>query len=170
MKGNLSKVSRKGSKGEQGERGYTPSVVFRLDSDGNLYYSSDGILLDKEYVASQHLVTIEQLEQKLKEIKNAFELLGVNSLPRTTTVNLLASNWVQTVDSQYAQVVSIDGVTERSQVDLQPTAEQLLIFYEKDISFVAENDNGVVTVYCIGQVPLNDYTIQATVTEVEIDG
>ena len=41
-------------------------------------------------------------------------------------------------------------------------------FYEKDITFVTENEGGVVTVYVIGQKPTNDYTIQVTITEVDV--
>ena len=44
--------------------------------------------------------------------------------------------------------------------------EQLAIFHNKDLSFVAENEDGVVTVYAIGQKPENDYTMQVTVKEV----
>lgn len=68
----------------------------------------------------------------------------------------------------YSQVVEIAGVTENSQVDLTPSVEQLAIFYEKDLTFVTENDGGVVTVYAIGQKPTNDYTIQVTITEVSV--
>lgn len=82
-------------------------------------------------------------------------------------VDLLASNWVGD-SSPYSQVVSIDGVTENSQVDLTPSIEQLVIFYEKDLGFVTENEDGVVTVYAIGQKPENDYTIQVTMTEVSV--
>lgn len=82
-------------------------------------------------------------------------------------VTLLASNWVGE-DNLYSQAVSIDGVTENSQVDLTPNVQQLAVFYNKDISFVTENDEGVVTVYAIGQKPLNDYTIQVTITEVDL--
>ena len=83
-------------------------------------------------------------------------------------VTLLASAWLGDA-SPYSQVVSIDGVTENSQVDLTPSVEQLAIFYEKDLGFVTENDNGVVTVYVIGQKPQNDYTIQVTITEVDYE-
>lgn len=82
-------------------------------------------------------------------------------------VDLLASNWIGD-SSPYSQVVSIDGVTENSQVDLTPSIEQLVIFYEKDLGFVTENEDGVVTVYAIGQKPENDYTIQVTMTEVQV--
>lgn len=80
-------------------------------------------------------------------------------------VTLLASKWVGS-EHLYSQVVNIDGVTENSQVDLTPSVEQLVVFYEKDLTFVTENEGGVVTVYAIGQKPTNDYVVQITVTEV----
>ncbi len=83
-------------------------------------------------------------------------------------VTLLASNWVGN-SSPYSQVVTIDGVTKYSKIDLQPNAEQLSVFYEKDVAFIAENENGVVTILCIGQKPVNDYIIQATMTEVIVN-
>lgn len=82
-------------------------------------------------------------------------------------VDLLAENW-EGDKSPYSQIVVIDGVTERSQVDLTPDVEQLVVFYEKDVTFVTENENGVVTVYAIGQKPANDYTVQVTITEVNV--
>lgn len=86
---------------------------------------------------------------------------------RLTEVTLLAVNWVGT-ESPYSQVVAIDGVTEYSKVDLQPSVEQLEIFHDKDIAFSTENEDGVITVYAIGDKPTQDYTIQATVTEVSV--
>lgn len=89
------------------------------------------------------------------------------SMARIGWVELPASAW-ESDGSLHSQVVEIDGVTENSQVDLTPSVEQLAVFYEKDLTFVTENDNGVVTVYAIGQKPTNDYTIQVTMTEVEV--
>ena len=86
---------------------------------------------------------------------------------RIANVDLLSANWVGTT-SPYSQVVQIDGVTEYSQVDLTPSIEQLITFYDKDLGFVTENEDGVVTVYAIGQKPENDYTIQVTITEVSV--
>ncbi len=80
-------------------------------------------------------------------------------------VVLLASAWVGEGNA-FSQVVTIDGVTPNSQVDLTPSVEQLMIFYDKSLAFVAENEDGVVTVYAIGQKPENDYTMQVTITEV----
>ena len=90
---------------------------------------------------------------------------GASSPARIGEVVISAAGWVGE-SSPYSQVVSIDGVTEKSQVDLTPSVSQLAIFHEKDLAFVTENDGGIVTVYAIGQKPQNDYTIQVTVTEV----
>ena len=86
---------------------------------------------------------------------------------RIANVSLPAANWVGT-SSPYSQVVTIEGVTEYTQVDLTPSIEQLVTFYDKDLGFVTENEDGVVTVYAIGQKPENDYVIQVTMTEVEV--
>ena len=89
------------------------------------------------------------------------------SSARIAYIDLLAANWVGD-SNPYSQVVKIDGITENSQVDLTPSIEQLVIFYEKDLGFVTENDDGVVTVYAIGQKPENDYSMQVTITEVNV--
>lgn len=98
---------------------------------------------------------------------------AINDAYRTATnvvrmaeITLLASKWVGNT-SPYSQVVNIAGITPFSLVDIQLSDEQLEIFHEKDLAFTTENDNGVVTVYAIGDKPMNDYTIQATITEVK---
>lgn len=91
--------------------------------------------------------------------------ISSGSVAKIGTVDLLASKWVGS-GNLYSQIVTIDGVTENSQVDLTPDVEQLVVFYEKDLTFVTENEGGTVTVYAIGQKPENDYTIQVTITEV----
>ena len=97
------------------------------------------------------------------------QILGSMSKPaaKISHVDLLAANWIGEA-SPYFQIVDIDGVTENSQVDLTPSIEQLVVFYEKDLGFVTENEDGVVKVYAIGQKPENDYVIQVTITEVDI--
>jgi hypothetical protein len=84
---------------------------------------------------------------------------------RVAEITILASEWVGET-TPYSQVVAIDGITEYSQVDLTPSVEQLVVFREKDLTFVTENEDGVVSVYAIGQKPTNDYTIQVTIKEV----
>lgn len=82
-------------------------------------------------------------------------------------IELLADKWVGDT-SPYSQVVEVPGATEFSQVDLTPSVEQLAIFHDKDLAFVTENEDGVVTVYAIGDKPLNDYTMQVTIKEVSV--
>lgn len=92
-------------------------------------------------------------------------MAGISSASRVASVYLPASKWAGS-GNLYSQVVSIEGITEYSQVNLTPSVEQLSIFYEKDVTFITENDGGTVTVYVIGQKPTNDYTIKASIVEV----
>lgn len=102
------------------------------------------------------VITIEQILAMIPDKKS-----------KIATVTLLADKWNGT-SSPYSQVVSVEGATENSQVDLTPSVEQLAVFHQKDLAFVTENEDGVITVYAIGDKPQNDYTIQATVTEVVV--
>jgi hypothetical protein len=108
-------------------------------------------------------------------------------LPKQISVTLYGSEdatnatkpqWTEEVDEEgnflgrYKQVVTVDNavITPNSKVDLQPESKDLVIFHEKDMAFVAENEDGIVIVYCIGQKPKNTYTIPVTVTEVTTNG
>lgn len=85
--------------------------------------------------------------------------------PKCTSITLTAANW--TGDSNpWSQVVAVNGVTANSKVDLQPTAVQIVELQNNDIALMAENDNGVITVYALGSKPTVDYTMQALITEV----
>ena len=95
------------------------------------------------------------------------QLSGNGRTSKIGYVTLLAAAWAGE-DNLYSQAVSIDGVTENSQVDLTPSIEQLAAFYYKDLTLVTENIGGAVTVYAIGQKPTNDYTIQVKITEVSV--
>lgn len=111
------------------------------------------------YVSNNREMLKENRDIELA-IKKALSLAN-----RFTTVTLSAARWVGS-SSPYSQVVNIEGITKNSKVDLNCTLEQLNVFHDKDIAFVTENNNGIITVYCIGQKPTNDYTLQAIVTEV----
>lgn len=84
-----------------------------------------------------------------------------------TEVTLRASEWVGT-GNLYSQVISVNGITPYSKVDLLPSVAQLAIFHNKDVAFVTENEDGIVTVYAIGDKPTQDYTMQAQITEVTV--
>lgn len=121
--------------------------------------------------------TIQNDENAYMDVEYVVDTkLYINSIvgtpPSTISyINLPASKWQDAEeDDLYYQVVSISGVTENSKIDINPSVEQLAIFHKKDIAFVTENEDGVVTVYCIGQKPLLDYSMQITITEVISNG
>ena len=88
-------------------------------------------------------------------------------LPKITTITLRADQWVGAT-SPWSQVVSINGTTANSKVDLLPTAEQVEEMQDNDIAFMAENNDGVVTMYAIYGKPEVDYEMQVLITEVQV--
>lgn len=115
------------------------------------------------YVDTETVITAENMNA----IQDAIIALEETAIPKVGNVTLKAAKWVGS-KSPYSQVVAIDGVTAKSQVDLNPSVEQLAIFHEKDLAFVTENDGGTVTVYAIGDKPTNDYTMQVSIMEVAV--
>ena len=115
--------------------------------------------------ASAHM----EIEYVMDAKKYIDSMIGSSGAAPTklTNITLPASAWVGS-DSLYSQVVSIDGITEYSKVDLLPSVEQLAIFHNKDVAFITENEDGVVTVYAIGDKPTQNYTMQVSITEVAV--
>lgn len=73
-------------------------------------------------------------------------------------------------ESPYSQVVSADGVTVSSKVDVQLNADQFHLFNNQVIAFQAVNNNGIVTLYAYGTKPTVDIALQATISEVLGEG
>lgn len=86
-------------------------------------------------------------------------------LPRVATITLTASAWTGSANP-YSQVVEISSVTTATKIDLQPTAQQIVALQNEDIALMAENNEGVVTIYALGNIPSSDMTIQVLLTEV----
>lgn len=103
----------------------------------------------------------------LKTLTLNGETYSVTPVIPASFVQLPASEWIGDT-SPYSQVVALPGVTVYTKVDLQPTLAQIDIFYNKSLGFFAVNEDGVVTVYAIGDKPTEDLTIQVTMTEVEV--
>lgn len=114
---------------------------------------------------TEALAATKNANQAAANAKKYIDNLDNVSAARLANVTLLASAW-EGSNSLYSQTVTIDGITEYSKVDLLPSVEQLVIFHNKDVAFVTENENGVVTVYAIGEKPTLDYTMQVSITEV----
>jgi hypothetical protein len=99
-------------------------------------------------------------------INTAEEGIGVVPvLPRIATITLSAANW-SGASAPYSQVVEVSSATAASKIDLQPTAAQIVELQNADIALMAENDNGVVTIYSFGGKPSVDMSMQVMLTEV----
>ena len=109
-----------------------------------------------------------ELEYVMDAKKYIDSLMGTGSAARLGSVTIKASAWVTEADGLHSQVVTVDGVTPYSKVDLLPSVEQLAVFHNKDVAFVTENEDGVVTVFAIGDKPIMDYDMQVSVTEVTV--
>lgn len=86
-------------------------------------------------------------------------------LPKFTTVTMLAADWSGDANP-WSQVVSVNGVTANSKVDLQPTAIQIVELQNDEITLMLQNDNGIITAWAIGNKPTEDYTMDVLITEV----
>ena len=152
-----------GKDGRDGADGYTP--IKGKDYFDAIYLGSgdmpDGY--NAQIDPNGDALTIEALAREVAKYVNG----GVAVSSRIVNVTLTSAKW-EGADSLYSQVVTIDGITEYSKVDLLPSVEQLAIFHNKDVAFVTENEDGIVTVYAIGDKPLLDYTMQAQITEVAV--
>ena len=92
---------------------------------------------------------------------------GGVAAPKLTTITIPVSGWKGT-SNPYSQVVACNGVNVNSKLDLQPTPSQIVELQDAEISLMATNNNGVVTVWAIGNKPTSDYTMDVLITEVVV--
>ena len=90
---------------------------------------------------------------------------GGTTTEKLITIYTSAEKW-KGGTSPFTQVVEVDGININTKVDLQLSAQQLEDLSDQTITFVAENDSGVITVYAIGDKPETDCEFQATLNEV----
>nr|DAU44797.1 MAG TPA: hypothetical protein [Caudoviricetes sp.] len=82
---------------------------------------------------------------------------------KQVSVSLPVSGWKNAV-SPFMQVVTVNGVSLNSKVDLQADVTQAEKL--KRTALLAVNDSGTVTVYAIGDKPDSDLSLQAVLTDV----
>lgn len=85
--------------------------------------------------------------------------------PKRSTVTLSSSKWTGS-SNPWSQVVTVDGATVNSKIDLQPTATQIVELQNADIMLLLENDYGTITAWAIGGKPTKNYTMDVLITEV----
>ena len=123
--------------------------------DGYIYFCTDDGSLFFDFVDAEGNLQRKQVSA-----------YGAGAKPKSATITLLAANWVGDTNP-WSQVVALDGVSDSSKIDLQPTAIQIVSLQSDEIALMAENDAGTITVYAIGNKPTENYTMQVLITEVE---
>lgn len=86
-------------------------------------------------------------------------------LPRVATITLNVDSWAGS-SAPYSQVVEVATVTSATKIELNATVAQIISLQNDDIALMAENSDGVVTVYSFGGKPSSTMTMQVTLTEV----
>ena len=79
-------------------------------------------------------------------------------LNKIATATLYADNWVGG-EEFYSQVVDIKGIPTDYTGTVRLTPAQVKAFHKKDVAFMVGNENGIITVYLIGQKLMNDYIV-----------
>lgn len=163
-----------------------------LNEDGNpvrddwtTYSAQDGCLnpLEGELVLEYEVYPDGKKMPRLKigDGESRFvdlEYISVDSfiLPKPIYITLKKNDWTKDIDDRWYQDVVVENakITSNSKVDMQPKPDDLCVFNNKGLAFVAENDGGNIRVYCIGNVPLDEsdpdgvYEIPSTITEVAV--
>ena len=146
-------------------RGYYDKQTYYVAITNNVWTK-----LRKVFFDSDNMIYVGPTEPTNSNIKvwinTAEEGTGVVPvLPRIATITLAAASWTGSA-SPYSQVVSINTVTSATKIDLQPTVSQIVSLQNDDIALMAENVDGVVTIYSFGGKPSSDMTMQVLLTEV----
>lgn len=150
-----------------------PSADVWINPDGDDVFDPVAIMENMKYLNEQHEAFLNELGAviypAIESIKGKLSYVIIRGGDDNWEAEEVTDGSGNVIGTRYGQVVNVNNaeITSKSKVDLQITSEQFVVFYEKDLGFVAENDGGVITLYCVGSIPQNDYTIQATVTEVE---
>ena len=141
-------------------KAYTDSELDRLVGDTTV----------SEQIAAANMIYVgpdEPTDENIMVwINTAEEGTGVIPvLPRIATITLSANAWSGS-SAPYGQPVSIATVTAATKIDLQPTVSQVTWLQQNDISLMAQNVDGIVTVYAFGDKPSVDMTMQVKLMEV----
>lgn len=155
--------------------GMMPVEIKLYGGDGKLLTSPrftiiiEGVVYtdDSQIESSDEFSALTETMARAEAAIAIAEAYAERSMAKVGEITVYADKW-EGSDKLHSQVVAVDGVTitEKSQVVIALSAEQVLRFRDKEISFVTENEGGVITVFVIGDVPQNDYVFEVIVKEV----
>lgn len=90
---------------------------------------------------------------------------GSGESEKLAVIRTTAENW-KGGTSPYYQIVSVEGVSISSKIDIYLSAEEIERLSNQRITFTAENQNGVVKVYAIGDKPASACEFQANLSPI----
>ena len=90
---------------------------------------------------------------------------GSGESEKLAVIRTTAENW-KGGTSPYYQIVSVEGVSISSKIDIYLSAEEIERLSNQRITFTAENHNGVVKVYAIGDKPASACEFQANLSTI----
>ena len=93
--------------------------------------------------------------------------MGGGAAVKLTVITLPAAGW-KGAASPYSQEVAVDGVSVSSMVDLQPDGALLELLRQQELTLYTENNEGIVTVFAVGDRPAQDITVQSSIVEVSV--
>lgn len=114
--------------------------------------------LDKVIVNPAELDSSE-LEERITNLENKQTFSNSIVLPQT--------RWIKEQNSFYQQV-EIEGTTEYSKIDLQPTPEIFVYLQNNNITLTSTNENGEIKIWALDNKPNRDLEMQVTITEIKI--
>lgn len=89
---------------------------------------------------------------------------GGGETAKIVTLRIPASTWKEAV-SPYTQVVTVDGVSVNSIIDLAADSTALEVLTNSRCVVYLENNAGTVTAVAVGGKPKSDLTLQAIIRE-----
>jgi hypothetical protein len=154
---------------------YKAKITILLDSAWVLKEADTMTACNGYYAVEYYVNTYADGRINIDEnhVRGTFYKAADVTIARKATITLKTNNWVyDSTDLLYKQTVNVSNLTKpltaNSVIDLKPTPAQLSKFYNKGHTFVTGNNNTVITVYCIGQKPTEEYTLNVEITEVDV--
>lgn len=123
----------------------------------------NGITVSTSIYNSQEIVTeyADILEEWRQKLFSTYETI--------VDISLRAASWIESQDMSYfTQDVVIPNVTAKTKIDLQPSPEQLISMINNGIVMFVANNDGNIKVYAVGEKPIEDFIIQASIKEVSL--
>ena len=173
----LGKLNRVGDNGnwfvwDSSTNGYKDTGV-KAQGESGVYLGSNPPESAKVWIDPNGNAVIYATAEDVKALRELLYDVANKVAQTRATVTVYANKWTPDTNckDRWYQVVTVNGaeITNKSEVNVFPSGDMLDEMYERLITVYAEQENGVVKVYCKGRTLLNTYTMKVSVSEVEVN-